>query len=222
MKNIALFLLIALFAVSCEKEVVTPEYDIPGLVKLYKESPSKVTDYMVKQALQKQLDAMMFAPAIEMQSKGTDSTFNAVFKVMYAGTIPPANVVHWIQTRLLIGNGNLTPNVHSMSFVLQGSQGVVFPAAAPGVIVNGNSSFITFPSGYIMYNAIGNRFFFVFFSLNPITMDWVDKVICLLAVQAPSGQSWITVDRSQNWYFALSEDGYNDYLVYFYPDTLRF
>jgi hypothetical protein len=172
------------------------------------------------------MDALMFAPELEMHPKSVLDSFNTVFKVLNAGTIPPANIVQRIQCRILIFDTTYTPDLHSMCFVLQGSPGVIFPAAFPGIEMNINgsqsSAFIAFPDGYVLYNAIGNRFFFVFFSLSPITMNWVDKVICQLAVVVPVGQNWITVDRSQGWYFAMSPDGLVDYRTYFFPDTLKF
>lgn len=222
---IASIVIISLFFISCEKEeqiVNDQPFTIERVLKMHKENPASVKEYMVQEAMQNEMDKLMFTPPIKMQPKSFDSTFNAVFKLLNAGTLPPANIVQRIQNRIFIATGNITPDIHSISFVLQGSPGIIFPAAFPGVEMNAGSAYIQFPSNSTLYNAVGNRFFFVFFSLTPITLDWADKVICQLYTQSAVGENWITVDRSQSWYFALSEDGYNDYIVYFYPDTLRF
>ena len=226
MKKIALILMIALFAVSCEKEAVEPvkkELTAESVLKMYKENPASVSEDMVQEVLYNMMARLQLTAGITFHTKSVDTTFNTVFQVLYSGIVPsPYAVIRRIQTRILIDNQTVTPDLHSMSFILQGSSGIIFPASGPSIEMNAGNAFIQFPQGYTLYNAITNRFFFVFFSLDPITMDWVDKIVLQMSVQAAPSGNWITVDRSQNWYFAMSSDGYTDYDVLFWPDTLKF
>lgn len=232
MKNIALFLLIALFAVSCEKEAIEPvkkELTPEIVLKMYKENPASVSDDMVQDILYNMMARLQLTAGITFHTKGLDTTFNTVFQVLYSGVVPsPYAVIRRIQTRILIDNQTQTPDLHSMSFVLQGSSGIIFPAGGSSIELYdatdslAYAAFVPFPQGYILHNAITNRFFFVFFSLTPLTMDWVDKIVLQMSVQAAPTGNWITVDRSQSWYFAMSADGITDYDVLFWPDTLRF
>jgi hypothetical protein len=229
MKKIILALVIALAIftiVQCTKESHQPE-QLPTPAELIVKAKlgEDVSVTIVNQVRQKLLDDLILADQqgqIKTANPGGQDTsgVNAVWQLTGEYVSPNAEV----RNRIKIFTGSFQPDIYSMCFILEGSPNL--RAQGGYVKFEEYSNYIDFPpygTGYesVIYNAVANKFYMVFFSLTPFTLDWADKIVCTVGFRKlGSGQMWVSVNRSDPNNFALSSDGYTDYVTYFFPDTL--
>lgn len=237
MKNGIIFLVaimllfVGILTWQCTKEsIVIPEereLPSPGELITLSKMGEDVSVAMVNDVRQKMLDDLIKADQDgqwKTANPGAQDTtgVNAIWQ-LYKGT-STTHVDIW--SKIKIFNGSFQPQIYSMCFIMEGSPNL---RAQSGYVIiedTSNYNFIDFPpmgAGYnsVIYNAIANKFYFVFFSLTPFTLDWVDKVVCVVGFRKMgTGDKWVTINRLDPNNFALSSDGYTDYVTYFFPDTL--
>lgn len=224
-----MLLFVGLVTWQCTKDkiVIPEERELPSAMELITLSKmgEDVSVAMVNDVRQKMLDDMIKSDQ-DGQWKtanpgGQDTSgVNAVWQLTGEYVSPNAEV----RNRIKIFTGSFQPDIYSMCFILEGSPNL--RAQGGYVKFEEYSNYIDFPPygvGYesVIYNAVANKFYMVFFSLTPFTLDWADKIVCTVGFRKlGSGQMWVSVNRSDPNNFALSSDGYTDYITYFFPDTL--
>ena len=217
--------------VSCEKEPPQqPEpqkaYQPYELIRM-KASGAEVTEGMVKEAREQMLANLIkgteHGQDKSAQPKVIDTTFNAVFQVYN----PQATTTGFrVWHRIKIYNGTFTPDIYSMCYIVKHSPGLV--PLNSSILLEYQSNCVDFPPqghgyGTVITHVTSQGMYFVFFSLSPFQLDWVDRIILEMRYNKLPGYTnfWLTIDRSDPNNFALSSDGYTDYRTYFFPDTLK-
>lgn len=219
MKKLLAFILIAFsFAIilsSCEKVTEKPtNYTAADLIKRH-QAGLPVEDADVTRVRQELFDRLFFdeAHGSLLKESGIDSSAQIIFLLVQENR---PGYGKWIYPRMKVFTGNPNPPVYSISCIVEG--GFVTPSGFIDIALGG--VYINFPPGSTVFNVVNNKIYFVFYSLTPIYLSYSDGILYRSTWYNYGQGAWITVDRSQDWYFAISQDGINNYSTIIVPDTI--
>jgi hypothetical protein len=224
---VAVFTLVSFYQCDKKQDVVVPEkvYSPSELIQMKKlgENVSAKMVIDTRQALMDNMIASDMFGAFGAANGGAQDTtgVNAIFQMWELGG---SQTFFNVWSKLKVFTGSATPDIYSFCFIMRGSPNLTLSPSR--IIIQPTQNSIDFPpvgAGHnsVLTNPANGCLYFVFFDLQPFSMTYADQVICNIEWKKQgAGPYWVTIDRSDPNNFALSTDGYVDYIPYFFPDTL--